>query len=462
MTLGPEGFTTKRLPQLKSELEQSFRDGISADLNFGPETVIGQIVGIESEARSITWADLEDVYQSQYPATASGVQLDRVVNLNGLTRLPALPTTVTAVMDLVDGTAVGAGAKASAGGSTYTLTALVVAAQAGAYGATVSVGTVTDGGTYTVTIGGVDTSITAQTPATVQNILTDLAGAVSGDTVIGQSELEIRYDGPSPVAVSANLAIDSVFMLGQFQADETGPNPLPVGALDEIETPVSGWLGVTNEVEGTLGRNVETDADLRIRREQAVRLQAVNTVDSITANLRALDGVLDALVNENTGTTTDGDGLPPQHIWAIVEGGTDADIGEIIYTRKAAGIGTFGTDFVDVPSPVTGALTRINYQRPTVTPVYVTVTIDDAPGLPTDYVDRVRAALVAYSGMLGIGEDLIRNRLFGPVYTAIDGQSFVTQVTLDTSPSPVATANIAAGTTERLTIASGDVNVLLA
>jgi len=462
VTLTTEGFTGKRLPQIKAELEQALQNEFGVDLNLAPETVIGQIVGLESEARAITWADLEDVYQSQYPSTASGVALDRVVNLNGITRLPALPTTVTAIVGLALGTTLTAGRKARDGAETYSLTDQVVANASQAEGGVVSVTTVTDGGTYTVTIDGTDMSITAQTPATKQNILTDLASALSQDTEIGDGDLSIRYDGPLPIAVSSNLALDSVFMAAPFQADTTGPKALPVNALSGIETPVAGWLSVTNDVAGTTGRNVETDADLRVRREQSVRIRATNTLEGIAANLLATEDVLDAVVLENTGTTVDGNGIPPQHIWAIVEGGEAAEIGRVIYDRKAAGIGTFGTNSVDVQSQVTGQLYSIRYERPTITPIFVRVTIEDSPSLPSDYVARVRAALVAYADTLKIGEDMIRNRLFGPIYGAIDGQSFVTDVLIDTSSPPAGMANIPAGTAERMSITAEDVDVLLA
>lgn len=460
----PQGFVGKRLPQLKAELEAALRGQFGPDLNLAPETVIGQIVGLESEARAITWADLEDVYQSQYPSSASGTSLDLAVDLNGITRLQALPTTVQAVLTITQGTVLQAGRKARNGQELYTLTGLVQALASGAHGATVEVADVQDGTQYRITVGGADYTITSGGSASEGDILTALQAALPGDfdTALDDDTLRLSYSGPQSVSVSSNLAIVSLEMLGQFQADEPGPSVLPVGALNEIETPVAGWLAVENRVSGTIGREAETDADLRIRRDRSVRLQAVNTLDGISANIRQLPGVLDVAARENNGTTTDSDGVPPQHIWVIVEGGEDAEIARTIFDRKAGGIGTFGDESETVTSEETGQQFEIRFDRPEITPVFIRVTIDDSPQIPTDYVARVRQALVKYGERIGIGDPIILNRLFTPANGAIDEDSFITEILLDTESPPTGTANLSAENDERFQIVAENIDVLLA
>ena len=460
----PEGFVGKRLPQLKAELEAALRDQFGPDLNLAPETVIGQIVGLESEARAITWADLEDVYQSQYPSSASGTSLDLVVDLTGITRLQALPTTVQAALTMTQGTILQSGRKARNGQELYTLTGLVQALASGAHGATVEVADVEDSTQYRITVGGADYTITSGGSATVGAILTALQAALpSGfDTELTSDTLRLSYAGPAPVSVSANLAIASLEMVGQFQADEPGPSVLPLGALSEIETPVAGWLSVENRVSGTIGRDAETDADLRIRRDRSVRLQAVNTLDGISANIRQLPGVLDVAARENSGTVTDSDGVPPQHIWVIVEGGEDAAIARTIFERKAGGIGTFGDEAEIVTSEETGQQKEIRFDRPDIVPVFIRVTIEAGPSIPTDYVARVRQALVQYGERIGIGDPIILNRLFTPANGALDDVSFIAEILLDTESPPTGTANLSAEDNERFQITAENIDVLLA
>lgn len=458
-----EGFLGKRLPEIKADLEAEFVAQFGVDLNLSSETILGQLIGIESEARSDFWAEIENVYQSQYPSTASGAALDLVVDINGLSRLPALPTTVTGYLTLTVGTLVEAGRKAKDGSTTYTLLDDVTGSASTSHGATIGVDTVADATDYSVTIDGGVYTYTSGVSATVSTILTGLAAAMPvGVTIaLGESSLTLSYDGPAPIVVSTNLALSSVVNAGGFECDTTGPVALPIGALDEIETPVAGWSAVTNRAAGTLGRNVENDAELRVRRSESVRLRAVSTVDGITAQLRQTDGVTDAIVYENSGEVTDANGVPRQHIWCIVEGGEASDIADVIYRRKAGGIGTFGDTTALAISEVTGQAFEMRFSRPTVTPVYITVNIEGSASLPTDYIATVREALVAHGEGLEIGENLILNRLYTPSSLAIDDESYVSSITLGTSPSPVGTLNLFASPDERFQIVAENIDVLV-
>ena len=456
------GFLGKRLPQIKAELEAEYKAQFGVDLNFAPETIIGQLIGIESEAFATIWAELEDVYQSQYPSTASGSALDLLVAINGLARLPAAATSVSGYLTITEGTTVSVGRKAKDGENIYTLQGSVTGSAALSHGAVFGVATVADATDYTITIDGAAYTHTSGASATVATILAGLQSELSGiSTALSADDLAATYDGPVVVSVSANLTILGVVMEGTFQGDVSGPISLPIAALDEIETPVAGWAAVTNRAEGSIGSNIETDGELRIRQKSSVRLQAISTIDGITAQLLQTAGVLDALVFENSGEVVNADGVPPQHIWCIVDGGSDADIAGVIFKRHAGGIGTFGDTTAIAYSEVTGQPFNIKFGRPDVTPAYITVNIAGSSTLPSDYVALVRAALVGFGDGLSIGENLILNRLFTPPSLVLDDESYVSSITLGLAPSPVGTANLIAATDERFQITSGNIDVLL-
>ena len=164
---------------------------------------------------------------------------------------------------------------------------------------------------------------------------------------------------------------------------------------------------------------------------------------------------------ENSGEVTDADGLPPQHIWCIVEGGSDTEIADVIFRRKAGGIGTFGDELELAYSEVTGQPYEIRFSRPVVTPVYITVNIAASTAIPGDYIARVRNALVDFGEEFGIGENLILNRLFTPASLVIDERSYVSSVTLGTVQNPADTDNLIADTNQRFQIVAGNINVLL-
>lgn len=112
----PQGFNKMRLIDVKNEYEDLFISEFG-DINLDSQSVTGQIIGIFSKVLADDWENLEDVYESQYPNSASGISLDNVVQLNGLTRLPALRTSVIGSATGTPGTLIPAGSLARLQGS---------------------------------------------------------------------------------------------------------------------------------------------------------------------------------------------------------------------------------------------------------------------------------------------------------------------------------------------------------
>lgn len=107
----PQGFKAKRLDDIKNDLEDAFIAEFS-EINLEAQSVTGQIIGIFSKAIADIWENLENVYESQYVSSASGIALDNVVYLLGITRLPAQRTVVNAVAYGAIGTLIPAGSLA--------------------------------------------------------------------------------------------------------------------------------------------------------------------------------------------------------------------------------------------------------------------------------------------------------------------------------------------------------------
>lgn len=107
----PQGFRTRRLIDVKNQLEDLFISEFG-DVNLEPQSVIGQLIGIFSKVLADDWENLQDVYLSQYPNSASGVSLDNVVQLNGLTRIAAQRTSVIGVATGAQNTLIPSGSLA--------------------------------------------------------------------------------------------------------------------------------------------------------------------------------------------------------------------------------------------------------------------------------------------------------------------------------------------------------------
>lgn len=138
------GFRTKRLAKILDDLNQALIASFGA-INLAPQSVYGQLVGVEAKAYADLWENLEFVYNSQYPNTASGVSLDNVVALNGIVRLPQTQTVVYAACTGNEGTFISPNALAkipNTNDNFYTPTGGSITAS-NANNVTVQVGTVT-------------------------------------------------------------------------------------------------------------------------------------------------------------------------------------------------------------------------------------------------------------------------------------------------------------------------------
>lgn len=130
----------------------------------------------------------------------------------------------------------------------------------------------------------------------------------------------------------------------EFRAAEPGAVLTVPNTINVPVTIVLGVVSVNNPTTyTTLGINEESDAQLRVRRQQSVSLASQGYLAGLLAALEAITGVTSAFVYENTSGSTDIDGVPGHSIWVIVAGSAAAaDIAEAIYTKRNAGCGMFG------------------------------------------------------------------------------------------------------------------------
>ena len=185
-----------------------------------------------------------------------------------------------------------------------------------------------------------------------------------------------------------------------FRCTSTGPDGnVAAGTITTITNPgsVAGITAVTNPAAFTGGRERETDEEFRDRYYASVDYAGGVNADSIRAALlQNVDGIMEAKVFENDTDDVDDYGLPPHSIEAVVYGGLDSDIAQIIYKELGAGIQTTGQKVIEVIT-ASGATKAIHFNRPHPVPVYVKVVgLSTSGDFPHDGVDQLRAAIVAY------------------------------------------------------------------
>jgi hypothetical protein len=295
-----DGLTTKTLTEIRTELETAYKEIYGEDINLDPNSPDGQTLNLYAEGAIDLREILELINAGFDPDQAEGRVLDQRVALNGIARI----------------------------GGTFTTVPVIITVD------------------RALNLVGLDGESDELNPD-IENLFTvkDDAG-------------NLFYLLDSQTIVGAGSVAYS------FRAAELGDVQVLVNT---ITTPVTIIAGVTdiNNTSGasTQGVNEESDADLRKRRKISTSISAIGYLDAIESALQNLDNVVTAIVLENDTDTIDSNTIPPHSIWAIVEGGDDTEIGEVIYAKKSSGSGMKGSETVNITRP-NGTTYTAKFDRP--------------------------------------------------------------------------------------------------
>lgn len=275
----------------------------------------------------------------------------------------------------------------------------------------------------------------SRNPASYSTVSLTLGG-VDGTVIPSGSLVGSTVDATLIFQTTASATISGGTATVVGRAQVTGPVHALNGILNRPLTVISGWNTVTNAADATLGADVETDAALRIRFASSVALPSLGILDGLYAALAAIAGVTDAAVYENNTSLSVVKGsvtLPPHSIYAIVDGGTQADIAAALWLKKSAGVTVFGSVAQNITDSQ-GNTQTMRFDRPTQVPIYVTVKV--AAPLPNATVKTAIAQAIVDWGDANskIGVNVFWAKLFVPVNT-IDGID-VLAIFVGTSASP--------------------------
>jgi uncharacterized phage protein gp47/JayE len=420
------GFLRKPLDVCVSELAAAIHATFGATQDTDdPSGPWAQLIGVLADRESELWDMGEGLYASRDPDQATGDALRGICAITGTVPKDPIYSTVGLTITGTPGTVIGAGFVASVTGSgiRFQTTADVTIASATAWAPST---------TYAVgdrrTNGGNIYDVTGET------------GPSAGSGGPSGTGTSIVDGGVTWKFVIAGTAYADAPAL----AEETGPLLAPAGTLTTIETPVGGVAAVTNPLDAEPGRNIETDAELRLRRVAELAVAGSATPPSVRAEIQGIEGVTSCTVFENTGDVVDADGVPPHAIEAVVSGGADQDIFEALWRSRSAGIyphgGVSGTVTDDQGVPHT-----MRFTRPTSVPVYIVANIRiDSSKYPADGDVQVKAALGAWGVANLAGDvDVVSFQLKRAL--TVSGIIDCPSLYIGTAPAPTTEATIPVG-----------------
>jgi uncharacterized phage protein gp47/JayE len=316
-TLDANGLTIKTLTEIVAELEAGMQTVYGTDINVDPDSPDGQMINMFAQACIDLREVIEDIYTSMDPDQATGVVLDQRVAINGIMR----------------------------NGGTYTVAPVEITVD------------------RAVSLIGLDTlsdALEADFPAGVYTVKDD-----AGTQFVLLDSVNIAAAGTATY---------------DFRAVNIGAVLVEVGTITTPVTVIAGVTAIANaSATSVQGVDEESDTALKIRRRKSTAIASEGYLDSIESNILALDGVTACVVDENVTNVTDANGTPAHYIWAIVEGGADADIAEAIYATKSSGSGMRGVTVVSVARP-NGRTIDISFDRPTDEDLYIRFNVVEKNG----------------------------------------------------------------------------------
>jgi uncharacterized phage protein gp47/JayE len=456
----PEGLVIKRLSEVladnRAKAVELFQDLVSVGdvVDTSASSALGRLIALAAPGEADLWEAVQEVYSAFDPNSATGIALDNLVALGGITRFSNTYTTTQALFTGNNGTLIPAGSVVSSGttGQSFNVVASVALSPSLASGVVVAVTTVANNTLYTITYSRLTSSTTVSftsgPSATAASILSGLKAEIDANhptlvaTVVG-STLDVRLDDIFQTATfsrSANLGFTKITKLGDLIAQNYGPIEQSPNTITTISTPVLGWDSVTNPISAVAGRFIETDEELRERFRVSKFERASNILEALYSALINLDTVEQVVIYENDTDVTDANGIPAHSFMPIVLGGISTNIAQSIWENKPLGIRSYGNTSVTIYDSQ-GFPHDIGFERPNPVTIYIDLDITTNSDFPQNGEQAIKDAIAAYmEAQFGIGDDVVYSRLYTPINSVAGHQ--VNSLTIGTSPSPTGTVNI--------------------
>lgn len=430
----PQGFNRMRLPEIQSNLFERLESKLGYPVSRKPNSMIGILIGLIAEESDRQWQLAEYDYYARSPVTADEGSFDNTLMYTNVLRRDAESTYLFEVCYGASGTALPANCQIKGNdGEKYNIAAVSSISLDNCVHVTLAAATVAEGTKFDIILNDdVHLSYTAATGDNISTVYSKLltqlesgsawTGTVSeGNLVLEQTER--RYGGTC--VPSETLNVVRVGSPVRFNAENTGPLDPPLNTITQINTNYDGWTACSNESAAYVGRNAETVAEVRQRYASAVYKNSISMKESIQAGLLELADVTAVTVYENRSDETV-DGLKPHSFEAIVHGGDDREIAQTILEKAPIGIDTNGSVMVEVTDSE-GTTEKVYFSRPEEIPIYVRVIIEEytEESLPGDLVNTIKQVVADNGNSLPMGKDVIAQRFLGPIYSAVDGISFI-------------------------------------
>lgn len=455
------GFVLKRLPEIILELRQEaaslFQDLVAPGevVDTSDSSALGRLIGLVSPSTADLWEAAQEVYSAFDPNSSTGIALDNLVALSGVTRLSQSATRADVYLTASVNTTIPRGSivQSDLTATDFSTTSDVVFKSVQTVGVGVNVVSLDVNNSYTLRYrASTDSSyISVQVASTSTTSIEDIYIAFEAAIQAAHPDLGTFRDNGrlfvKPITnfqlfdfeVSNNMVISKVMKTVAVEATEAGPIKEAPDTIATIVTPILGWDSVTNPQEASAGRYEETDEELRLRWRNTKFQFATNIVESLYSAVFSLEGVSNAVIYENDTDVVDENGVLPHSFLTLVDGGLSSDIATAIWRNRPTGIRSQGNTSVDIIDSF-GYVRTINFSRPTEVQVYIEIDLETNNRFPEDGEQKIKEALISYINGLTINDDVVYSRLYTPI-NSVEGHQ-VNSLRIGTDPLNLGFSNI--------------------
>lgn len=426
------GFIRKRLPEIREDIFKSLEQNLGSTVSRQPNSMIGVLVGVYAAELDRMWQLLERDYYDRSPISASEGSLDNTLAYTNVQRKKAQASYLYAVCYGRSGMVLPANCQIKdVSGYKWNIIEESTITLNDCVHVTLEVETPTKGKIYSVqfdndavikyTAQENDTALVVAVALASQSVEKWQGSIVEGKLVFERSDR--RYG--AVVVPNESFVVTQVGSPIRFDCEEYGEIEPLLNSVNYINTNYDGWFSVSNESETYVGRDYETASEVRQRYASAVFRNSIGMKESIKAALLELQDVTSVTIYENR-TDETVDGLKPHSFQAIVFGGDEEAIARTILNVAPLGIDTNGDICVRIEDSE-GAAQDVCFSRPHEVQIYVKVIIKEynEEVLPGDAIDKIKNIVVEQIGKLSMGNDVIYQRLLGPIYSGVDGISYI-------------------------------------
>lgn len=221
--------------------------------------------------------------------------------------------------------------------------------------------------------------------------------------------------------------------------------------------PSSNINSITNISGAVGGAEIESDLAYSNRIKQTLKGKNNSSINGILTEVTAVPGVLSANLIDNKTKATDSNGNPPNSVHLYVYGGKDSDIAQALLNTVSPGIEQIGQQTIHI-NDVTGKDRIINFDRATVTPIYMSIKLVTNDKFADNGSDLIKSAIVQGTGDLNMGSTLIYTKLYSYIYS-IDGVADV-QLSIGKSAEELGQVDIQAEESEVLKVSVENIEVI--